>query len=710
MKNMTKKNVGYTSITHLLRCGLVVIVCILFTPFPATLAQEEMEPDQETHDAIDEELRWLEAETYVITPSKIPETIKKTAASITVVTDRQIRQMGAKNLHDVVWRVVPSFISYNAFPSKYFFARNVEASRILFMINGLPLYDCSSQRAGNNYSVLNMDNVKRIEFIRGPGSALYGANAYSGVINIITKKPEDVNGVEVTARGGNWDTQQYNLLFGKTFTDLEIAFNFNYLKTNGYSALIKEDFYTWYDQEVYAPLGYAPISMAPGYTREHDEKYELALNVKYKGFMFDGGYYDRQNDAPFANSGGMDYLTEKTIQDVETYHLNIGYETALGDKLDLSAKVYRQFRGPKMDYQVEPPGWIDLWGNSDTIFPEGRFFIVKNYSSRTGMELQATYKMSDANTIIAGSTYEKQKFYDDEMWGNFLWTPEEGFIRLPSIQRTMEEWDYPDQKNDFKALFLEDIWDITKDLRLTLGARYDDYGSFGGHFSPRAGLTWEYIKGYDLKLLYGHAFAVPDTIRALMSSYNGYTLDPQSMDSYELSLGAEFTPSFEMRATFFLFYEKDLITWTLGPGWRNSGEIRFRGVELEARYDFGRGSWIGGNYTYTDISGGYDPRSYLGKIMCNIRLSRYLNLYMDGILKGGLKEETWDLSFGNSDRTIVNAALIARNFLEGYEGLELRGSVYNLLDNDYAEPFFEAVPYGIPRPGIHFLFEARYKF
>ena len=54
-------------------------------------------------DAIDEEIRYLKAEMYVITPSRIPEKIKKTASSITVVTDRQIRQMGARNLVDVLW-------------------------------------------------------------------------------------------------------------------------------------------------------------------------------------------------------------------------------------------------------------------------------------------------------------------------------------------------------------------------------------------------------------------------------------------------------------------------------------------------------------------------------------------------------------------------------------------------------------------------------
>ena len=70
------------------------------------------------------------------------------------------------------------------------------------------------------HDTLIVDNIKRIEVLRSPGSSVYGANAFLGVINIITKDAKEIDGVALTARGGSWDTQQYNLLFGKTFSDL----------------------------------------------------------------------------------------------------------------------------------------------------------------------------------------------------------------------------------------------------------------------------------------------------------------------------------------------------------------------------------------------------------------------------------------------------------------------------------------------------------
>jgi iron complex outermembrane receptor protein len=317
--------------------------------------------------------------------------------------------------------------------------------------------------------------------------------------------------------------------------------------------------------------------------------------------------------------------------------------------------------------------------------------------------------MNDSNTIVAGATYEKQKFYDDEVWANWLTTPE-GMIRYESFQKLPGGEFSPDQKIDFKALFLEDIWDITEELRLTLGARYDDYSTFGGEFSPRAGLTWEFIKGYDLKMLYGHAFAVPN-IFEIVGTAPDTTLGPQTMDSYELSLGAEFTSSFESRVTLFRFYDKDLITWAEGP-YTNRGEMRTQGVEVEARYDFGRGTWVAGSYSYTSLKDGYGPSIYVGKVICNIRLSRYLNFNVDGYLFSGFGDPDYyeDFSGGADDRTIMNATLIARNFLKDYEELELRASVYNLFDKDWSEMLWEVTPYGLPQPGINFLVGVRYMF
>ena len=179
------------------------------------------------------------------------------------------------------------------------------------------------------------------------------------------------------------------------------------------------------------------------------------------------------------------------------------------------------------------------------------------------MEIQTTYKISDSNTVIAGATYEEQKGYDHSQSANYLPTADPiVIIPLPSVTKWPDIFAGDTQKRNFKAFFLEDIWDITDDLRLTTGARYDRYSDFGSELSPRVGLTWEFIKGYDLKLLYGHAFRAPSFIEIFIR-LPGSELDPETINTYEISLGADFTSSFSSRGTFYYRVVEDQIFITL---------------------------------------------------------------------------------------------------------------------------------------------------
>ena len=210
---------------------LILPVLLLFCSTPV-YCEDDLTVPASTDDELEKELRYLQAETYVITPSRVPENIKKTASSVTVITDRQIRQMGARHLLDVV-KIVPGMNHWfhcSGFPHIYAGGTATAfVSDILIMINSHPLNESYTGGALMAHDILMLDNVKRIEFVRGPGSALYGANAFSGVINVITKEADDIDGWELIARGGSYDTQQYNLLYGKAFNDLEIVFNYNYL-------------------------------------------------------------------------------------------------------------------------------------------------------------------------------------------------------------------------------------------------------------------------------------------------------------------------------------------------------------------------------------------------------------------------------------------------------------------------------------------------
>ena len=96
--------------------------------------------------------------------------------------------------------------------------------------------------------------------------------------------------------------------------------------------------------------------------------------------------------------------------------------------------------------------------------------------------------------------------------------------------------------------------------------------------------------------------------------------------------------------------------------------------------------------------------------MANIRLSKYLNFYASCHIEDGFRRDRGDDRSDASGYGIVNATLIAKKFLKGYEGFEVRGSVYNLFDKDYVSPQIPSLPQDMPRPGRNFIVEVSYKF
>ncbi|MBW2635034.1 MAG: TonB-dependent receptor, partial [Deltaproteobacteria bacterium] len=289
-------------------------------------------------------------------------------------------------------------------------------------------------------------------------------------------------------------------------------------------------------------------------------------------------------------------MDDQTVSDTIDYYLNLKYEATLWEGIDLFAKIYRNH------HELSGPGIQIPGGAYRSWFGDAPFDLIQDYrvkGNRTGFEVQTNYETGSTNTIIAGITFEEQEQYDVELYANFL---DDGTV-FSSIRDVSDMQNHNrDATRDFKAVFLEDIWNVTNNFRLTVGGRYDYYSDFGDHFSPRAGLTWEYIKGYDLKLLYGHAFRAPSFAELYAQYYGNPDLGPETVDTYELSLGAQFTPPFGGRATFYRSDMKDGIGMDVVDGglvhWDNVAEVKYERFEFELKYNFRRGNYLAANYTY----------------------------------------------------------------------------------------------------------------
>lgn len=232
--------------------------------------------------ALEEELKYLKSEAiFITTASKTAENIDRSIATVTVIEQKQIRQMGARNLVEVL-RVVPGLGVTQSEAARYQVeARGVTTSaseKILFMLNGHPL-DHNLTNAGSTwvYDDMPVDNVERVEVVRGTGSALYGANAFLAIINIITRETKAINGAELTVRGGSFNTQNYNINYGKDFSGVKVGGNFNFSDTSGIHAFIKQD-----------AVG------ASGNSNNHRMNYDLSWDIEYDELKLDGRFVNKK--------------------------------------------------------------------------------------------------------------------------------------------------------------------------------------------------------------------------------------------------------------------------------------------------------------------------------------------------------------------------------------------------------------------------------
>lgn len=147
----------------------------------------------------------------IYTASKHKQKISEAPASVTVVTSNEIIKYGYRTLADILGSVNGFYTTYDR-GYHYLGVRGFSRpgdfnTRLLLLINGHRMteniYDSSLIGTG---SLLDVDLIERVEIVRGPSSSLYGTNAFFAVVNIITKRAEDLGGVEISSDAGSFDT------------------------------------------------------------------------------------------------------------------------------------------------------------------------------------------------------------------------------------------------------------------------------------------------------------------------------------------------------------------------------------------------------------------------------------------------------------------------------------------------------------------------
>lgn len=185
---------------------LSVAILIISTLFPVFAAINEPVDDQQMDALLEEEISWLQAESVIYSAARREQLMMDTASAVFVLSNEDIRRSGVTSVPEALRRV-PGLnvaqINANvwAISSRGFNDRT--ANKLLVMIDGRTVYNpIFSGTIWRTKDVL-LEDVDRIEVIRGPGASLWGANAVNGVINVITKTAQKTEGLYATGGGGN---------------------------------------------------------------------------------------------------------------------------------------------------------------------------------------------------------------------------------------------------------------------------------------------------------------------------------------------------------------------------------------------------------------------------------------------------------------------------------------------------------------------------
>lgn len=649
-------------------------------------------------------------------------TIREAPAIASVITATDIEAMGLQNL-DQVLQTVPGLhvsVSPIAYTPIYTF-RGIRGGlfnpQILMLINGIPITRIFNGDRGIISDGYPIENISRIEIIRGPGSALYGADAYAGVINIVTKTAQDINGQESGIRAGSFNSYDTWLLSGKQFNSYSVSGYLSAGTTDGQDGVIQADSQTINDEAFGTNASEAPNSVNTGYDAfdAHFDissiEWQFRTGINYRDNIGTGAGVAQALD-PNGKGEGLRWTADIT------YHPNLETNN-WKPEFKLSTMYYHE----KSEVTIFPPGTdFSLAGGGN--FPNGMIGNPEQKERHYRISLSTDYYGFKNHQVRIGSGYSIADLYDVKENRNYRFVP--GSVFPVADSAFNNDLFITPRKRKLSYIYLQDEWSLNPRLYLTTGIRYDDYSDFGDTTNPRIALVWNTSDTVTTKVLYGQAFRAP----AFTELYNqdnpvvtgNNELDPERITSTEAAISWQPAPNLSLGANIFRYEMKDIIRYqpntdpTTGSTADNVGEQTGEGLELEFGWDPLRNLRIQGNYAHQksidEISGedaGLAPENMIHlrsdwRFSQNWAANAQINWIADR------RREPDDNRKEIDDYQLVNISLRTTST----KNWELSMSILNLFNDDAREPSSGGgtilIPNDLPLSERSFYLKITYQF
>lgn len=541
----------------------------------------------------------IELEPIAVTASRAAKRVSETPASVSIVSNQDIAQTNAKSAADLlkdiegVYMYDPTGVGATGAVVNMRGFYGGMSSHQLILVDGIP------QNKGKDklidWDLISMDNIESIEVVRGPASALYGDNAMSGVINIITKKPKGKPETKFLASYGSFNTQDYEASTLGAYKQLGYFAGASYKTSDGFRRHCDYDRTHAGGKLNYAVNDAQALKLSLDYYQKERGAISWALTEAQIA-------QDRRQARP----GTENDKSSETKSDVSITHA-----WDVNDKINTEATFY---------YKYDDAASFYTSGSAESTKRE-----QLEDENAYGLLLKGGLKQEIiglSHEFTGGIDLERDNFDYEE-------------YNAPYQQRGALRSDYGIKRKKIGP-FLQDEIKLIDSLRLIAGGRYDrvnfDFDDQNtstnsktekmSKVTPKCGLVYTYQKLSSLYANYAQAFRTP-TIGQMFtySSSANPDLKPEEAANYEIGLHHCFNEFLRANLSFY-WMKLDNEIWYdyVTNQYQNYGKTSHKGVETGL--DFKIVKWLSGfvNYTYSRAKN--ETGSYSGKYLTSIPIHK----------------------------------------------------------------------------------------
>ena len=500
-------------------------------------SQEEIEKEKASTSSIQHEI--------VVTATRLETPAKEIASSVTVITRERLEQSKKATVIEALQEVLGVSIIQNGPPgaAASVFLRGANSEHTLILMDGVELNDPISPSRSFDLAHLTLDNVERIEILRGPQSTLYGSDALGGVVNIITKKGQGKPKFSLSSVAGSYGTIITSAGINGSTERMQYSLGTSYFRSDGFSAASAN--YEGNEEKD----GYRNLTIwgRLGFRLSDNLDVDLILRTLNTQIDIDnaGG---AQGDDP---NNVQDYNALFIKTQIRNLMLNNRWELKLGLSL--------------VDYDRQHENSTD---EAHLLDSDNGFFKSKLFK----IDWQNNLFLHETNTFTLGIDYQQEQgeseYNSDGIWGPFS-----------SI--------FPSRRAHVTGFYLQDQIRLANQFFATLGLRLDDHSQFGSAVTYRFAPAF-FVEATQTKFraTYGTAFKSPSLYQlyapgTFLGPIGNAELNPEKSIGWDIGVEQQLLGGKVLLAvTYFYNDYKDLINFDFLQGYVNIGKAESKGTEI----------------------------------------------------------------------------------------------------------------------------------